>query len=112
MPGPCHGFAPLGLSSARFIGLRRHLLSELMNRIEYITNPNAEPTFDSALTTLVVVTIGPTEEAIHSNLPYWLSFFKHVVKKLNLCYEPQDLTRDEREERRRYESCLKDVNDR
>lgn len=89
------------MSAAQLNSLRRQLLSQLMNQAHHITHAEAELTFDKTLTAFIVTAIGPTEETIHSNLLYWLSFFKYAVKKLNLCSEPPGLTVDDREERRR-----------
>lgn len=93
----------LGTSAGGFIGIRRSLLSELMKGFHKITLPDLPLSFDDGITSFIITSIGPSEEAIHSNLPYYVAFLKYIVKKLNLNIEIPELPEEEKEERRRFD---------
>jgi hypothetical protein len=102
-----HRFATaLGLGSVQFVGMQRYLLSELMQRMRIVTSYDFDLSMDHLIATFIVLSIGPTEETIHSRLPFWLSFIKSSVKKLDLCDESLKFSREEKEERKRFGTTL------
>ena len=103
----------LETSSSGLVGIRRGLLSELMKRFHNITLPDSPSSLDDGITSYIVTSIGPSEGAIHSSLPYYLAFLKYIVKKLNLNIEISGLPEEEKEERRRLDfdvSCISCAN--
>lgn len=92
----------LGTNATGLVDIRRSLLSQLMNKFRKITLPNTPLSFDDGITSCIVTSVGPSEEAIHSNLPYYLAFLKYAVRKLCLNIEIRKLSEDEKEERRRF----------
>jgi hypothetical protein len=95
----------LETSAAGFIGIRRSLLSKLMTRFHQIILPESRLSIDDGITACLITSIGPSEEAIHSNLPYYVAFLKYVVKRLNLNIEATGLSEEAKEERRRLASA-------
>jgi hypothetical protein len=95
----------LETSAAGLIGIRRNLLSELMKRFHKIILPESRLSLDDGITAFIVTSIGPSEEAIHSNLPCYLAFLKYVVRRLNLNSEVSGLSEETKEERRRLASA-------
>ena len=95
MPDLSH--TDVGVHAAQLVSLRRHLISELMKWVHKINSYHADLTFDNVLTAFIVASIGPTEEGVHSQLRYWLSFIKYAVKKSNICVESSELIQEDRE---------------
>lgn len=91
----------LDTTAGGVIGVRRNLLSELIKRFRKIVLHESHLSLDDGITAFLITSIGPNEEAIHSNLPYYLAFLKYVVKRLNLNIEAPELSEEEKEERRR-----------
>jgi hypothetical protein len=91
----------LGTNAAELVDIRRSLLSQLMDKFRKITFPDTPLSFDDGITSCIVTSVGPSEEAIHSDLPYYLAFFKYAVGKLSLNVDIPGLSEDEKEERRR-----------
>lgn len=90
------------LSRGEFVTIRRTLLAMSLRMMEPVLLGKVEPTLDDAITTFMLVSIGPSENNLGEQLPQWLNFNKFVVKTLNLSVEPECLDDEEREERRRY----------
>jgi xylanolytic transcriptional activator XlnR len=94
----------LETNAAGFVGIRRILLSKLVKRFHKIILPESQLSLDDGITAFLITSIGPSEEAIHSNLPYYLAFLKYVIKRLNLNMDTPELSEETREERRRLAS--------
>jgi hypothetical protein len=101
MPNADHSAILPGWSNGEIVVIRRRLLSEVINRFHQISLPDSEPSFDDAITSFMVTSIAPSENDVHSNLPYGLAFLKYLVKKLDLHREAPGLSDEEKEERRR-----------
>lgn len=102
MPNVQRCIEMLGTNIGDFIVIRRILLSELMKSFDKIVLPEAQLSFDATVTACTITSIGPSKEAIHSNLPYDVAFLKYVVKKLGLNTDNPELSEEVQEERRRY----------
>lgn len=79
------------------------MLCDLVKRFGDLSQPDLTLTLDHGILAQVVTTIGPSEEVIHSHMPYWLTFFKFIVKRLDLLQESGDMSEECKEERRRFE---------
>jgi len=104
MPETNHCIEQLGLSSSQFVSIRRKMLSDLLRRFNRVSLPDTPVSLDDGILALCVGTIGPTEEAVHSHMPYWVAFLKYIVKRLNLHQEVDGAAEEEMEERRRFET--------
>ena len=91
------------LNHGQFTCLRRKILSQVVQLMRPVLLAEVEPTFDDAITISLLVTIGICEDETYSYFPQWLAFFKFLVRKMNLCIEPDEFDEESKEERRRYD---------
>lgn len=102
MPAAKHQNILSECNRPEIVGIRRRLLTELVKLYHPVTLPHNEPSLDDGITAFMLTMISPSEQSIHSTVPFWVAFLKFIVQKLDLNVETESSDQEEKEERRRY----------
>jgi hypothetical protein len=94
------------ISHGEFISMRRLFLSQTLELIKPVMLGETEPTFDDAIVSVMLGSIGASNDENHLRLRHWTNFSKFIVRKLKLNIEPKGFDEEEKEERRRFLALL------
>lgn len=89
------------MSNSQLIALRRGLLAKTIKLLPPILITEVEPSFDDAITSFMLASIGPSEDVTDLHMQEWLTMLKLYVTKLALNVEFEGDDEEEKEERRR-----------
>lgn len=101
MPTARHQVSLSETIQIEIVRLRHQLLAELVRIFRPDSLSHKEPSLDDGITAFMLTMIGPSDQSIHSNVPFWVSYLKYTVQKLRLNIETESMDREEKEERRR-----------
>lgn len=90
------------LHAGELVSLRRSLLKLSVQLVDPVYADLEDLSFDTAVTTYMLVHIATSEDDTSQHVPRWLALLKFIGLQLNLNFEPAGFDEEGKEERRRF----------